>query len=81
MLITGHRHETIGEGMLNICSAISQLAALYPKIPFVYSVHRNPNVQAPVRRELEGLANVFLIPPVGYESFLFLMMQSSIILL
>ena len=80
VLITGHRRENFGDGMMNICSAISQLAALHPHIPFVYPVHLNPNVQAPVRRDLGGLANVFLIPPVDYESFLFLMMQSSIIL-
>ncbi|MBM3968115.1 MAG: UDP-N-acetylglucosamine 2-epimerase (non-hydrolyzing), partial [Planctomycetes bacterium] len=80
VLITGHRRENFGYGMKNICSAISQLASLYPKIPFIFPVHLNPNVQAPVTRELMGLDNVFLIPPVDYESFLFLMMHSSIIL-
>ena len=80
VLITGHRRENFGDGMMSICSAISQLAALYPTIPFVYPVHLNPNVKTPVSRELGGLSNVFLIPPVDYESFLFLMMHSSILL-
>lgn len=80
VLITGHRRENFGDGMKNICSAISQLAAFHPRIPFIYPVHLNPNVQVPVMRELKGLDNVFLIPPVDYESFVFLMMNSSIIL-
>ena len=40
----------------------------------------NPNVQRPVKRILDGLPNVYLIPPQDYVPFIFLMKKSHIIL-
>ncbi|MBQ4393859.1 MAG: UDP-N-acetylglucosamine 2-epimerase (non-hydrolyzing), partial [Paludibacteraceae bacterium] len=48
LLITGHRRENFGEGFLNICHAIKNLAERYPDTDFVYPVHLNPNVRKPV---------------------------------
>jgi UDP-N-acetylglucosamine 2-epimerase (non-hydrolysing) len=39
----------------------------------LYPVHLNPNVQEPVRRILGHNPRVALIPPVGYEDFIWLM--------
>jgi UDP-N-acetylglucosamine 2-epimerase (non-hydrolysing) len=80
VLITGHRRENFGQGMNNICKAITKLASSDPNIIFIYPVHLNPNVQIPVNEMLGGLSNVFLVPPVDYESFAFLMMKSSVII-
>ena len=40
VLITGHRRENFGEGFLNICRAIRDLAKKYPEVDFVYPMHR-----------------------------------------
>ena len=45
VLITGHRRENFGEGFVEICSAIQELASRYPDLHFVYPMHLNPNVQ------------------------------------
>ena len=45
ILITGHRRENFGESFFQICTAIRQLASLYPKFYFVYPVHLNPNIR------------------------------------
>ncbi|WP_199226797.1 UDP-N-acetylglucosamine 2-epimerase (non-hydrolyzing) [Opitutus sp. ER46] len=80
VLITGHRRESFGGGFENICHAIGQIAAKYPDVGLLYPVHLNPNVQEPVRRILGGNPRVALIPPVGYEDFIWLMDRCHFVL-
>ncbi len=80
ILITGHRRESFGEGFNNICKAISILSQRSPDVNFIYPVHLNPNVQEPVFRLLGDLNNVFLIEPLDYEPFVFLLNSSYLIL-
>jgi UDP-N-acetylglucosamine 2-epimerase (non-hydrolysing) len=80
ILITGHRRENFGDGFLDICNAIKELAILYPNVEFVYPMHLNPNVQKPVKDILSGLNNVRLISPLDYEPFIFLLRNSYIVL-
>lgn len=81
VLITGHRRENFGEGFLNICHAIKTLSMRYPEVDFVYPVHLNPNVRKPVIEILgDGSENVFLIDPLQYLPFVYLMEQSYLIL-
>ena len=80
VLITGHRRESFGEGFEQICRAIRALALRYPEYRFIYPVHLNPNVQRPVNRLLNGVANIVLIPPQGYRNFVALMSRCKLIL-
>lgn len=48
VLITGHRRENFGQGFLNICEAIKELAETFPEVDFVYPMHLNPNVRKPI---------------------------------
>lgn len=81
VLITGHRRENFGEGFLNICHAIASLAEKYPNVDFVYPMHLNPNVRKPVLEILgSGQPNVFLIEPLQYLQFVFLMEKSYLVL-
>lgn len=81
VLITGHRRENFGDGFLHICHAIKELAERYPHIDFVYPMHLNPNVRKPVLDVLgENTSNVFLIEPLQYLPFVFLMNHSYLIL-
>lgn len=81
VLITGHRRENFGDGFLNICHAIASLAEKYPNVDFVYPMHLNPNVRKPVMEILgSGQPNVFLIEPLQYLQFVFLMERSYLVL-
>tara|TARA_B100000780_G_scaffold278591_1_gene252683 strand:+ start:1795 stop:2937 length:1143 start_codon:yes stop_codon:yes gene_type:complete len=80
VLITGHRRENFGQGFLNICEAIKDLAVSNSSTHFIYPVHLNPHVREPVNQILSGLANVWLIEPLGYEDFVYLLKQSYIVL-
>lgn len=80
ILITAHRRENFGNGFLQICSAIRELASKYPKMHFVYPVHLNPNVIKPVYEILGGFNNIHLIKPQEYESFIYLLKHSHLVL-
>jgi UDP-N-acetylglucosamine 2-epimerase (non-hydrolysing) len=80
ILITGHRRENFGEGIAQICEAITTLAARYPDHRFVYPVHLNPSVEGHVKRLLGGLSSVRLIPPQGYRNFVALMARCRLVL-
>ena len=80
VLVTGHRRENFGSGFENICSALRCLAENNPDTHFIYPVHLNPNVLGPVQRLLNGLRNVHLIEPLGYEPFVFLMQKAHLVL-
>ena len=80
ILVTGHRRENFGQGFLNICTALVNLAKKYPDIQIVYPVHLNPNVQQPVNELLANIDNVFLIAPQDYLPFVYLMNRSYLIL-
>jgi UDP-N-acetylglucosamine 2-epimerase (non-hydrolysing) len=80
VLITGHRRENFGDGFLQICEALKDLAARYPNVHLVYPVHLNPNVQQPVKSLLAELPNVHLIEPLDYEPFVYLLKHSHIVL-
>lgn len=80
ILVTGHRRENFGTGMLNICSALARLATNDENIRIVYPVHLNPSVKEPVYSLLDGIPNVHLIDPLDYTDFVSLMEASFLIL-
>ena len=79
VLVTGHRRENFGNGFINICQALKQLA-LEQNVQIIYPVHLNPNVQQPVNEILGRIANIKLISPLNYPAFVWLMKQSKIII-
>ena len=79
ILITGHRRENFGLGFENICQAIKSIAQ-NKDVQVVYPVHLNPNVLEPVSRILGSVANVHLIKPLDYPSFIHAMRKSFLII-
>jgi UDP-N-acetylglucosamine 2-epimerase (non-hydrolysing) len=79
-LITAHRRENFGKGMVNIALAINRLASKYPDYDWVYPVHPNPNVHKPMFEMLGQIPNVYLIQPLSYEPFVYLMERSLLML-
>jgi UDP-N-acetylglucosamine 2-epimerase (non-hydrolysing) len=80
ILITGHRRENFGDGFFNICKAIKEISHLYPDFDIVYPVHLNPNVQKTVFNILSNIENIFLISPLDYLPFVYLMQHSYLIM-
>lgn len=85
ILITGHRRENFGQGFIDICKAIKELAQKFHEVDFVYPMHLNPNVRAAIKEvfnELQGNSNtnVFFIEPLDYLPFVYLMNHSYLVL-
>ncbi len=80
ILITGHRRENFGQGFIDLCMAIKNIATNHPDWDLIYPVHLNPNVQKPVYDILGDEDNVSLINPQDYAPFVWLMNHSDLIL-
>jgi len=80
ILITGHRRENFGEGFQQICAAIATSAEQHPDVLFVYPVHLNPQVREVVHALLSHIPNVYLLDPLDYTDFVWLMFHSYIVL-
>ncbi|GET33767.1 UDP-N-acetyl glucosamine 2-epimerase [Prolixibacter bellariivorans] len=89
VLITGHRRENFGQGFINICEAIKELAETFPDVDFVYPMHLNPNVRNAITQVFGEIRsnsgnsrvdNVHFIEPLDYLPFIFLMNASYLVL-
>jgi UDP-N-acetylglucosamine 2-epimerase (non-hydrolysing) len=80
ILVTGHRRENFGQGIIDICTALKIIALNRPHMNIVYPVHLNPNVLKPVNDLLGDVENVYLIEPLQYEAFIYLMSLSKLII-
>lgn len=80
ILVTGHRRENHGDGFVNICKALKEIAVKNADIQLIYPVHLNPNVQKPVYEILSDVENIHLIEPLSYPAFVWLMKYSYLII-
>ncbi len=76
ILMTAHRRENFGAPLQEIFKGVKQIAERFPEVTIVYPVHPNPNVREPAHAMLEGLTNVQLLEPLGYQDFVSEMQQS-----
>ncbi len=80
VLVTAHRRENFGDGIVQLCNGLVELGKRYPDVHFVYPVHFNPNIREPVTRLLSGLSNIQLIAPLDYEPFVLLLKHCFFVL-
>lgn len=80
VLITLHRRENLGAGAERIYQAIGTLIEKYPEINFVYPMHLNPKFREIVKEYLKPSSNLFLLEPLAYLPFVYLMDRSHLIL-
>lgn len=78
VLVTGHRRENFGAGFEHLCDALLSVSER-DDVAIVYPVHLNPNVKDIVYEKLSHTENIYLIPPVSYPVFVWLMQQSFLI--
>ena len=80
MLVTAHRRESFGEPLERICRAILKIVNSFSDLRVVFPVHLNPNVKKPVEQLLGKHDRIFLLDPVCYEAFVWLMSTAYIVL-
>ena len=79
LLVTGHRRENMGAGFSELIEALLELAT-DPSLQVIYPLHPNPAVREPMLQALGNTKGIFLIEPVGYEAFIWLMSKSFLII-
>ncbi len=81
ILVTGHRRESFGEGLQQMCDALARIAEAHrDTVKIVYPVHPNPHVLNPVRERLGNLDNVVLTDPLNYTDFVSLMREAHFLI-
>jgi len=80
ILVTGHRRENFGQGFVNICQALKELALNNKNVDIVYPVHLNPHIMRPVNEMLSNISNIYLIKPLDYDAFIYLMRKSYFVI-
>lgn len=79
VLVTGHRRENFGQGIKNICKALLELSQK-DDVQIIYPVHLNPQARKHVYSILGDQPDIFLINPVCYPDFIWLMKKASLII-
>jgi UDP-N-acetylglucosamine 2-epimerase (non-hydrolysing) len=79
ILVTGHRRENFGRGIIHLCEALLELSKT-DNVELIYPVHLNPNVSGPVKELLGNKNNIHLIAPVLYPTMLWLIQKCSLII-
>jgi UDP-N-acetylglucosamine 2-epimerase (non-hydrolysing) len=79
ILVTCHRRENFGEGVLNIVEALLTILNR-EDVAIVLPVHPNPNVQDVFAARLSGHPRVILISPQEYTDFVSLLSLAYLVL-
>jgi UDP-N-acetylglucosamine 2-epimerase (non-hydrolysing) len=80
VVVTAHRRENVGDGIERLCLAIRELADAREDVHFVYPVHLNPLVQAPVQRLLGVHPRITLLPPLDYRPLVWLLQRADLVI-
>lgn len=79
VLVTGHRRENLDGGITSVCQALVEIVK-ETGCEVVFPVHLNPKVKDAVEEVLAQVEGVYLLPPLDYLSFVWLMNQADVIL-
>ncbi len=80
ILVTAHRRENFGLPLVNICMALNNIVKMFKDVTIVYPAHPNPNVQSVVKKYLLGKPQIYILPPLNYIDFVYLLKNSYLIL-
>ena len=79
ILLTTHRRESFGETMGGNLTVLRDFAERHSDVAVFFPVHPNPNVRTIAREILGSRDNVFLLEPLDYSDFLFIMKAAWLI--
>lgn len=80
VVVTAHRRENWGDGLVGIAEGLSRLAARFPDVAFVLPLHPNPRVREVLVPRLSGYDNVLTTEPLGYATFARLLARCDLVI-
>jgi len=79
LVVTCHRRENFGKPFENICKALLTIAQTQA-CDIVFPVHSNPHIKNSVQGLLGHQSNIFLVPPLDYPEFVWLLSKCTLVL-
>lgn len=80
LLVTAHRRESWGEGLVSVGRAIAEIARREPDLLVVLPLHKNPIVREALLPAVGGIDNVTVLEPLDYRAFSWLLNRSHVVL-
>jgi len=79
ILLTTHRRESFGAAMSGNLKDLRDFVCKHGDVCLIFPVHPNPNVRRATNEILAGCERVFLLEPLDYVDFIYLMKNSWLI--
>lgn len=80
LLVTAHRRENHGQPLENIFRALVDIHNNFKDVKILFPVHKNPRVRELAEKILADKERIFLMEPLEYEDFSYLMSKAYLIL-
>lgn len=80
ILVTAHRRENHGQGIINICTAIKDILKDFPDVRIVWPVHLNPGVKEVVESSFKDNKQVALLKPLNYPELMSVLDKAEFVL-
>ncbi|MBV9284407.1 MAG: UDP-N-acetylglucosamine 2-epimerase (non-hydrolyzing), partial [Acidimicrobiia bacterium] len=80
LLVTAHRRESWGEGLVSVGRAVAEIARREPDLLVVLPLHKNPIVREALLPAVSGIENVTVLEPLDYRAFSWLLNRSHVVL-
>ncbi len=80
ILLTAHRRENLGDGLVSICQAVLDICRQSPETSVLFPVHLNPEVRNTVYGILDDHSQVFLSEPLEYGHLCWVLQNVDLVL-
>ena len=79
LVLTTHRRESLGPVMRENLAVLRLFVEKHDDVALIFPVHPNPSVVEATERVLKGHPRIFLLDPLDYPDFIYLLSQSWLI--
>lgn len=74
ILLTAHRRENFGDGLIHIFTAIKHAIANHPELSFIYPMHPNPNIKKAFDEVFKEMPKqIVILPALPYQDLVYLL--------
>ncbi len=80
ILLTTHRRENIGDGMVHIFQAVRTIIENHPNASVIFPIHLNAAVRTIAQKELAHCPRVHIIEPLDYTEMVALLERVTLIM-
>lgn len=79
VVLTTHRRESFGQVLAANLRVLRAFVGRHQDTALIFPVHANPAVVSPATEILSGHPRIYVIPPLNYQDFLFLLSHAWLI--